>query len=181
MAYAVIISDDLHKELTEVTARIHRDRRNNQNSFQDLLLCLAETVVSKSTAVPVVGTDDAVRVGDIIETCDNVVVDGKFVGFANVERQFLYPAKMTNDMGRILSTMAYQCSGLAMLIRTLGGHVGHRAEDEQASVIHYLLCKYLSDPKGWRGLVSADFSLAKQIEEERKRTRQENAGADPTF
>lgn len=59
-------------------------------------------------------------------------------------------SSLNDDLRDILGFMCFQYISIAKLLRTSGYEIKTKAEDEQATVIHWLLSLYAEHGSGWR-------------------------------
>jgi hypothetical protein len=73
-----------------------------------------------------------------------------------------YPKDMDDELAFILGRPNFRCVGIANTFRVKGGvQIAHRAEAEQAFVIHWLIGLYLEHGDGWRAIADAELSRFK--------------------
>lgn len=65
--------------------------------------------------------------------------------------------ELNADLIEILGRPNFQCGQLAALLRTDGREINFRAEDEQATVLHWMMGFYIRDPQYWRDNLDADY------------------------
>jgi hypothetical protein len=68
----------------------------------------------------------------------------------HVETVLLYPVELTADLREVLGWMCFQCISIAQCLRADGIEIAKRAEDEQATVIHWLTKFVLKHGAEWR-------------------------------
>jgi len=61
-----------------------------------------------------------------------------------------FPRELTDDLRAVLSTMLWSTGQIAHCLRAGGAEIRTRAEDEQAYVLHWLICLALENGEGWR-------------------------------
>lgn len=61
-----------------------------------------------------------------------------------------FPRELTDDLRDVLSTMLWTSGQIARCLRAGGAEIRTRAEDEQAHVLHWLLCLALESGSEWR-------------------------------
>ncbi|MBN3851958.1 hypothetical protein G3N59_01070 [Paraburkholderia sp. Ac-20340] len=61
-----------------------------------------------------------------------------------------YPDELTPDLREVLGWMCFQCAHIARAMRAAGVEIEHRAEDEQAHVIHWMVKLVLRHGANWR-------------------------------
>lgn len=62
---------------------------------------------------------------------------------------------LNEDLRDILGRPNFACIGISQRLREMGHSIKHRAEEEQATVIHLLLSHYLKNGAAWRDTVQA--------------------------
>lgn len=62
---------------------------------------------------------------------------------------------LDDDLRDILGRPNFTCIGISQRLRELGYSIKHRAEEEQATVIHLLLQHYFANGTAWRDTVQA--------------------------
>jgi hypothetical protein len=67
---------------------------------------------------------------------------------------------LTDDVRFILGHPNFACISYANALRVLGREISRKAEDEQATVIHWMLTHYLEHGDAWRGACEADLRRA---------------------
>jgi hypothetical protein len=61
-----------------------------------------------------------------------------------------YPQELNKDLQEILGRANFECGGIARTLRLGGFEIGHRADEEQAAVIHWTLKQYLQHGDNWK-------------------------------
>ncbi len=70
------------------------------------------------------------------------------------------PPALDDQLRWILGRPSFMLAALAEKLRRMGWDIAHKAEDEQASVIYWMLCLYRDHGKHWR---NAGEAMLKQI------------------
>ena len=65
--------------------------------------------------------------------------------------------ELNAELIEILGRPNFQCAQLAALLRTDGKEINFRAEDEQATVLHWMLGFYIGDKERWRDHLDIDY------------------------
>lgn len=80
-----------------------------------------------------------------------------------------YPTDLTPALKDALSLMLWHCGGLATARRALGHEIPHKAEEEQAAILHWVIPLAIEHGDGWRKIVgdelqhAADAQKAKEV------------------
>lgn len=73
--------------------------------------------------------------------------------------------ELNDETKWILGQLCFQCAGTAQILRLDGHEIKTKAEDEQAAVIHWMLCLYEEHGDQWREKAS---EILKDIVERNK-------------
>lgn len=73
--------------------------------------------------------------------------------------------ELTDDLREILGRPNFTCHHIAQALRQMGHTIAEKSEDEQASVIHWMLGHYLKHGADWRQHASDELKAASQTAE----------------
>lgn len=70
----------------------------------------------------------------------------------------VFPDELTPDLKEVLGRLCFECLAFANLMRAAGVEIEHRAEAEQAHVLHWLVKLVLKNGDNWRaaGLIDLE-------------------------
>ncbi|MNJ73897.1 hypothetical protein D3C77_707540 [compost metagenome] len=71
-------------------------------------------------------------------------------------------AELTDDLREILGRPNFTCHYIAQALRQMGRTIAKKSEDEQATVIHWMLGRYLKYGADWRQHASDELKAASQ-------------------
>ncbi len=78
------------------------------------------------------------------------------------ERNAAIIPELTSDLREILGRPNFTCHYIAKALRVMGLTIAPKSEDEQASVIHWLLGHYLKHGADWRQRAAAELEAASE-------------------
>jgi len=73
-----------------------------------------------------------------------------------------YPATLTPELDEVLGWPNFRCAGFADAFRATGHDIGHKAEREQAFVLHWLTGLVLKHGAGWKDAASSDMEALRE-------------------
>jgi len=76
--------------------------------------------------------------------------------------------ELDDDLREILGKPNFRCSPIAQALRLMGKQIAHKAEDEQAATIHWMLGLYFKNGKDWRSHGESEVRAAMTASENRE-------------
>ena len=74
--------------------------------------------------------------------------------------------ELTTSVKDILGTMCFHCAHFAVMLRKDGHQISHRAEDEQAHALFWMLCQYFAHGDDWRSHAMAEIQRIEDASKE---------------
>ncbi|MNJ27634.1 hypothetical protein D3C77_221430 [compost metagenome] len=73
--------------------------------------------------------------------------------------------ELNDDLRAILGRPNFTCAGIAEALRKMGHTIARKSEEEQATVIHWMLGHYLKHGPEWRQHATEELKVASQAAE----------------
>jgi hypothetical protein len=76
--------------------------------------------------------------------------------------KLVYPATLTAELDEVLGWPNFHCAGFADAFRAAGHDIPHKAEREQAFVLHWLTGLVLKHGAGWQDAASSELAALRE-------------------